>query len=148
MEILPLTVLFFVERNITAFSSQLISVVSACTRSVFEGRPHGSRFEVCVCALHSLASPAPLPPVQTASLGPRESNFPGAVGMLSRRPGPLISFAPSYLGLERLTKTNSSEVNDQRGIGDWCSSLRLTHRERRRSHPSSSNSREQLLQVK
>lgn len=39
-------------------------------------------------SLSGFSSP---PKLQTATLGPRESNFPGAVGMLSRRPGPLIS---------------------------------------------------------
>lgn len=86
----PFCAFFFVERNIAAFSSQLVSVVSACTHSVFEGRPHGSRFEVCVCALHSPAS-LPPPGCRQQRSAPIGSNFPGAVGMLSRRPGPLIS---------------------------------------------------------
>lgn len=132
MEVLHFVIAFFGKRNITAFSLQLVSVVSGCTHCVFEGRSHGYRFEVYVCTLHSLTSP---PPGAESTARPPRVKLPWR-GWDAEQTARASDFASSYLGLERLTKTNSSGLMI-RGESRTCAAacIQLTDRENRITLP-------------
>lgn len=146
MEILPLSVLFFFcrakYRSLSVHSSyqSCLRAPTLCLRGDHVVPDLRSVFVLFTLRLLSL------PPVADSNARPPRVKFPWR-GRDAEQTARASDFAPSYLGLERLTKTNSSGLMIKRGVGDQCSGLRLAHRERKRSHPSSSNSREQLLQV-
>lgn len=97
-------------------------------------------FEVlCLCAsLSDFFSPARPPP--------RVKSFLGAVGD-AEQTARASDFASSYLGLERLTKTNSSGLMI-RGVSGTRAAACIKQIERKASPPSSSSNQEQPLRVK
>lgn len=112
--------------------------------TVCKGRSHGSRVVVYVCAPHSLTHPPPHPTPRSESTAcPPRVKFPWR-GRDAEPTARVSDFASSYLGLERLTKANSSGLMIREELGT-CAAACIKHTERKPSRRSSSSSQEQLF---